>query len=917
VGHPGSPRQAHSAEIVRFHQNGGLTCLSDEAAGQTNVANGGESPDMPAVPEMTERERVCAALFEGILRTKSSMDEAIAELRLLLNDDALADRVIAIRERDLTALDSWPPPNSICGTEHFTSWYSGVQGSDRFWPDLAKMLIADPRWADAVPSIDEQSHQIVRLLGDPRVDGFRRQGLVLGHVQSGKTANFTATIAKAADAGYRLFIVLAGVHNSLRTQTQERLDKQLVELNPGDWVPLTASGTDGDFAASVPLRPLVSTGSSKVLLVVKKERSRLESLRDWLARANEAESLNRLPVLVIDDESDQAGVNTAPEPETDRTTINGLITEVLLQCPRLTYVAYTATPFANLLINPGDRNDLFPRDFVYALPKPVGYFGSEELFGSRASEEDEDGDSTGHNMIRIIDEAEASVHQRQPGAVFAPSITPSLDAAIRWLVLATAARRVRSGHSAHSSMLVHADWQTQPHFQYQDLISDHLEHLRGEWLSGSQDAWRSQWLAETDLEPAEAHGLRPIGFNELADEVTSVLEDVRVLVENSSSGERLLYTDDPVTVIAIGGNTLSRGLTVEGLVSSFFTRGAKQSDTLLQMGRWFGYRPGYADLPRIWTTKSLAADFKFLSQLESDLRREIQLMIEEGSTPESVPIRMLAHPHLHLTRPSAMRFAVRGSASYGGKYPQTVLFRHDDRAELRANQDAARLFLRRAVDAGASVKQSVSRVVVRDVPVELVIDFIQAYRFHPNAETNPRLLTDYIDSQLKHDALRMWNVVVVTRRPDAGGGTPSLDLGLGFDVPLITRAKLRPNDGRSSSTSDTADIKGLISQPDRIADLIEEGVPDPGSNLGRIKTRTDSGRAVLLLYPIDKDSTPTRPTNLNRVPLGAADHVIGLAISFPEAHKDTQFVETLMVNLELVDAEGFNGGTDFGSDGHE
>lgn len=851
----------------------------------------------------TPKHEALIDLYNQVLRKSLSPQEARQALLQAVDDPTLVDQAIKLREETLASSDSWPPPNTLVGRAEqspWSHWYTGVGDEDRFWPALKDLLCEDPDWMAAVPSLDQQSHDIVRQLGNPTDEEFSRRGLVLGRVQSGKTANYTSVIAKAADAGYRLFIVLAGMHNSLRAQTQERLSQQLVDQNPESWCPLTDLGDAGDFTDDTSMPPLVATGNKPVLIVVKKQKSRLESLVRWLQQAREDGSLQRTPALVVDDECDQASVNSSSDPEYERSTINRLITE-LVKCPRLSYVAYSATPFANLLINPADLEDLYPRDFVYALPKPDGYFGSVDLFGSRGSRDE--GIDDGHDMIRVIPPEEASVHERYRGGPLAPNVTDSLDAAIRWLIMATAARRLRAGRPQHSSMLVNTDVAIDTHFHYAGIIEAHVKTLKAGWHAGDRKRWLDLWGTETEREPAVAHGLEPVGFEAIDPEIAGILDDLAVVVDNSRSEDRLLYGDEPRTVIAVGGNTLSRGLTLRGLVSSFFTRSSKQSDTMLQMGRWFGFRPGYTDLSRIWTTAPLQESFRFLGELEEALRQEIDEMIEQGHTPGDVPVRIRTHPHMHVTSPNKMRFAVPGSASYSRRYPQTVLFRHRNLDEIQQNQEAARSLVRNALGAGSPMQQGAARTVIRDVPAETVMDFIGRYSFHPDSMTSSDLLLEYISRQLACGALEIWNIVIISRKPDPAGATPTLDLGTGFPVPLITRSRLGRGVEISDSVRDTADIKGLIDQEHRIADLVDEGLEDPGTNLGRVEERTRSGRAVVLLYPIDKDSEPA-PEHLGpRVALGAADHLVGLALAFPEAAKGSDVSETLMADPVRLEGE--------------
>lgn len=839
--------------------------------------------------DLTPRERGVLDQLEMLLRQNNSLQEAARKLAVMLEDQGLVERVVAARqrianERRYIALDT-----ALIDPEDAPEpWYTGPSAEDLFWPAFRATLEADPGWKDAVESLDAASTDVVGLLADPHSPTIATRGLVLGHVQSGKTANFTATIAKAADAGYRLFIVLSGVHNALRRQTQLRLDEQLYEPHKAKWLQLT--GEHQDFGNPVKALALVAGTDLRLLAVVKKNVSRLTRLRDWLEQANAEGGLNTCPVLIIDDESDQASPNAARDPELDRTKINKLIVE-LLGLPRVAYIGYTATPFANVLINPADVRDMYPRSFIYALPKAPTYFGSEELFGRAVVEDDEDESSNPHDMIRTVPEEEAELYKVSRTEPVVAQVSPALAEAIQWFVLATAARRVRSGKTQHSSMLIHTTMRVDPQLQYLPVIREFVKNLRDDLVAGGSEPWELQWNDEALREPAERHGLREVMFQELSPVLPDVLGDIRVVADNSRSTERLIYTDDPAAVIAVGGNTLSRGLTLEGLVSSFFLRTASTYDSLLQMGRWFGYRPGYGDLPRIWTTEDLAEDFRFLAEVERDLRLEVDRYTAEGASPRELPVRLRLHPRMQVTAKNKMHFAVPGEASYSGQRPQTTYFRHRDDNELRANHAAARGLLNHALEEGASVERQASRVLVRDVNADTVIDFVERFAFHPDTELRSSLLKGYINGQREHQSLETWNLAVITRRPPA----TAIDLGLDQPVPLITRSKLA-----RSSTASTANIGTLMSRPDRVADLLDAAEAAQMSDQQLLDTRTDSGRGLLLLYPIDKDSVPRPSAGDRRSPLEAVDHLVGVAFSFPRAAVGSEPADWIQVDPALL-----------------
>jgi hypothetical protein len=359
------------------------------------------------------------------------------------------------------------------------------------------------------------------------------------------------------------------------------------------------------------------------------------------------------------------------------------------------------------------------------------------------------------------------------------------------------------------------------------------------------------------------------------------------------STDRLVYGEEPQTVIAIGGNTLSRGLTLEGLTVSFFIRTATAYDTLLQMGRWFGYRPGYADLPRIWMTDELADWFKDLATVEQEMRYDIERYELEHLTPLDFAVRIRTHPKLSITAASKMRAAVDVAVSYGGRRLQTIVFQHRDHDWLLGNLEAARGLLAAARQDGAfSERRPSGQWIVRGISVDRVLSFLASYQFQGRQfDLKTDLILDYIHAQNEAGSLTRWNVAVMGRSSE-GAELGTIDLGLDDRVPLIRRARLKRSD------VDYADIKALMSKEDRVVDLDiapEEARQKDDAELQMLRNPPDwspteyagigeRGVGLLLLYPISKDSPPRAKS---RVPLDAVEHVIGLGLVFPEPETDT------------------------------
>ena len=305
------------------------------------------------------------------------------------------------------------------------------------------------------------------------------------------------------------------------------------------------------------------------------------------------------------------------------------------------------------------------------------------------------------------------------------------------------------------------------------------------------------------------------------------------------------------------------------------------------MGRWFGYRPGYEDLPRIWTTDGLADDFRFLSEIESELRSEIARYASENAKPSELPVRIRTHPRMQVTARSKMQFAVPGEASYSASRPQTTYFYNQNSDVIRSNYNAGRRLIEKALAAGTQPDIQTSRIVLEDIAADVILDFISNFSFHDDTELRSNLLRNYIEKQRKVGALETWNVAVITRQ----GSDPSVDLGFTTKVPLLTRSKLT-----KSSNDQTANIGTLMSRPDRVADLMDSATAANAAPEELLQARNESGRALLLLYPIDKDSQPKQSARKVRENLQASDHLLGAAFSFPSADPRAESSNTVQVN---------------------
>jgi hypothetical protein len=795
---------------------------------------------------------------------------AAAALRQYNVPDEIVDALVERYEHHVGVIKELTSPSYMMRAGRMT-WYAGPRPGDPCWWKLRSSLEDAPGFDVAsIDELDESTTRIVSLLEHPATIDFTTKGLVLGHVQSGKTTNYTGVVAKAADRGYRLVIVLSGIHNELRRQTQDRLIAQLIDPNPELWHQLTEPERDFRPTANAPAY-FTQYSTQKVLCVVKKNAVVLRKLIAWLGEASP--QLEQTPALVIDDEADQATIATQ--------TINPLVRALLDVLPRVGYIGYTATPFANLLIDPSS-DDLYPRDFIVDLPKPATHFSTESIFGREPLDGEDPGDYDDEalDMVRVVPDDEiAFVRPASNRDVdgFQAVVDGELRRAILYFWLTTAARRVRGSGVPHSTMLIHTSVRVAVHESFREPIED-LQFDVLERLGPSDDPLmqelRDIWIQETARVDAEALGEHPVTFEALLPNLPDVVRQSRVILDNSRSEDRLDYTGDPVVAIAVGGNTLSRGLTLEGLSVSYFVRAASAYDTLLQMGRWFGYREGYADLPRIWMTRELQGWFRHLAGVEAEIRRDIARYMQDDVTPEIFAVRIQAHPTLAITAAAKMKDAVLAHAAYGGLRIQTRYFRADDGDWLIQNQDAAKTLVSRLGGLGAADPSAAVTAghLWRGVPTETVLEFLDRYRVHEKAPDNDtRMIHRYVKSRNDRGRLAQWNVALIG---SSTAGCGSFDYGEGIAVPRVIRARIE------DTPAHEADIKTLMSRRDAAVDLDLTGETTLTEHkIIELRREQAPDTPLLTLYAIDARSPTSRKL---REELGAVTDVIGIGIVFPK-----------------------------------
>lgn len=795
-------------------------------------------------------------------------------------------------------------------------WYGGPSDTG-IWSGLRKYLIEVKEWDEepTVNSIDEASSKIVSLLNNPGESSFATRSLVIGYVQSGKTANMTAVAAKAVDANYKFVIILAGMTDVLREQTQKRIETDLINQDPDRWYRWTTVDMEFSHVPDAGFPPL--NPASRHLAVIKKNKWVLQRFLTMLENTP-AHILRNIPFLVIDDECDQASVN-ASRFQDEMTAINELIRTILHRLPRAAYIGYTATPFANVLIDPAvsiepeSPDDLYPKDFIVALPKPHDYFGAESLFGRGLLDADESlPDSDGYDMIRLVKDEE--IYQLRPASYrdresFRLTVTPSLEKAIRYYLLASAARCERDQSDKHSCMLIHTTVYVGPHFDASRRVKEFLTGIIERLESQDQQLLfelEEQWNGECARVEAAQFGNDEVTFTELFEHLLTVVRSVEVVVENGISEARLDFPDDSAKrFIVIGGSVLARGLTIEGLIVSFFLRTSSQYDSLMQMGRWFGFRPGYEDLPRVWMTRDMRDGFKDLATVEAEIRNDIDVYRAQDCTPLDFAVRIRKIPGMSITARNKMLSAEYCDISFANEHVQTTRFEHSKKSWLDDNWQAGSLLVNEALNNGERQPVTVSRGrLLRDVPVGCIIRFLRNYKTHQTHKVfDEEKLIDYIESQNSRDAgsLAEWNIGII----EPVNGAPSQkEFGLLGRVRTSVRSMLwETKDG-------DADIKALMSKGDVLIDCpdIKAGATDTWDSLKFRRKGSIGDIPLVILYPIEALSEPMTAANMrgktSRVALNAAGDVLGVGLLFPSAKVDTP-VHYLRARLSEGDYEEY------------
>lgn len=713
-----------------------------------------------------------------------------------VSDDEVRDII-----SDNTIMKDMPAPNIVYSAT-WKPWLSDYRGqidwsySNRY----LKYLNFDKHWAkSSVDSIDSASDEILSHCGNPfaKEDVFVK-GLVVGDIQSGKTASYTSLINKAIDAGFKLVVVFTGTTNELRAQTQKRLDYEVIGLTRAEKDEqfqvvgvgkyetrsrvncLTNANIKGDIKSPNGSYN-ISKESSAYLAVIKKRPSTLKSvikvIRSGELCLKDSECKLPLPVLVIDDEADLASINTNDtEKLKEASGTNKLIRTLLCKtCRNVTYVGYTATPFANVFVKPyqkvqaEDADDIFPDDFIITLPTPAGYSGVKDFFGITRNSRFED-TPVRKDLLAVISESDRSgfkdyrdedIPSKEQTNLFFPQ---SLKEAMMCFLIGVGVK-ISRGIRENCTMLVNVDVRTIYNESLRDNVRSSFNTLCNQFsvLPEIREEFKNYW--ERKMKPISEHRFQEQertfkdDWNEIEkgieEAISWKLSDSVKLITGSKESDTLDYSlTDHALYIVVGGPKLSRGLTLEGLSVSYYGRRARAFDTLLQMGRWFGYRKGWIDVCRVFTTKEIANDFIEAAISLESFKHQIERMNKEKSTPREFGLQVLTYTTLMMpTSRSKMREAVKQKITFSGTLSQVLDYKFKDK-EHNAN------LVQRLVDrfGPAHKKKDRSNYVMEHIDGKDILAFLKSYRC-PSATVG--LWADYIERLYNtlHE-LRDWTVVL-------------------------------------------------------------------------------------------------------------------------------------------------------------
>lgn len=812
---------------------------------------------------------------------------------------------------------------------------------------------------EIVDQIEGTTIRLLRRLRRGTENNKPVKGLVIGNVQSGKTANMAALMAMSADWGWNVFIILSGTIENLRKQTQTRLFNDLSDVGNLRWMSLEHLSRQSPQGSRAQDLHFESNFNERYFTVCLKNSGRLKKMIQWIQA--DANKKRQMRILVIDDEADQAGINTADISTSERKKVNQCICDIVnnntekhkpSDTPYLAmnYIGYTATPYANILNEAGEES-LYPRSFIATLGVSKEYFGPQQIFGVTG------GDYGGLDIVRVIsDDNLDEIKEIHEGTGIEGLIPDSLKDALCWFIDGVACMRYW-GYRKPVSMLIHTSQRTPHHKNIAEAIMgwyatdskteirNHCEKVWNDETKKFDKAKLREQYQDYDIDDSHIRdypGFMDIcpGIDELIAEKPTHIElgddgdlhynnGIHLCIDNCKNNGvnedgmymRLAYPDESSmpdkapAFIVIGGTTLSRGLTLEGLISTYFLRSVCQADTLMQMGRWFGYRKGYELLPRIWITKKTNSQFRFLSDLDQELRDEIYNMDITGKIPANYGPRVKNTPgysFIRITARNRMQSAQDTDMDYSGSFNQTYLF---DRDRDRLHDNLVNTF-----DFIESLKQPEKHKEInghadgtfiwRNVDFSRVKEYLEKYHFNENMHfaNNIESIIQWVTTITDEGKLNKWNIIL----PSNGDKDASVWHSPIGDIRKATRTQKIESVGKPY-----IDIGALRNPKDIVADidLSDNSLPQ---EVAQVLNHFTSGQAKsvrniagldttpqMIIYIVDKDSKKRRDSQ-TRVDLNAPEDIAGLCLNIPGGQQGADYAATVSihVNNNIFDDDG-------------
>jgi hypothetical protein len=859
---------------------------------------------------MTQLEQYVAVSIQGERIDEAELMERLRTFNTIVKPTLPESDLETVARRLAEQLPIDMDLGSVITSRDYEPWLKGRKQDIDWgrWLAYKTLLLKQRRPPTVIEKTDELTDEILDLAGDPAEPGsWKRRGLVLGDVQSGKTGTYLALFNKAADAGYRLFILLAGNTEVLRQQTQVRLDEAFIGRDSSNLIPRKGSNVTPRKHIGVGLirRDLAqASGMTTVLrdfrrssyeasnitiqtnaahpyvFVVKKNKPVLNALIAWLEeQATATGGMLSEPVLMLDDESDYASINT--KSETDPTSINKAIRDMLRLFSRSSYVAFTATPFANIFIDHGVDNDLFPRNFVYSLEAPTNYVGSVQTFGTTET-------VTTGGLTELTD-VEGFIPLGHKSSLQVTQLPESLTDAADTFLLSNAIRDLRGDADQPRAMLVNVSRYKAVQRQVFDLLTQAVSETKtAVELHYAEVGTQHSVIQRLQRRFEAEYATTGVIWPDVLRQLPKAISDVRVRLFNSDTDKRLqeedAQWDRPARMIAVGGDVLSRGLTLEGLCVSYFYRRVTASDTLMQMGRWFGYRDGYQDLCRIWINAESADNYRFAADSIEELRTDLRLMLRQKLTPEDFGLAVRKHPGaLLITARNKMKNAQEVSRTIGlaGRRLETTTLLRDHAQNRRALKR-----LVEAIDTGDAYDPTPNgwhRWLSIDKGI--IAEFLRGYgEWAPRSDPffSGVTLSNWVRT-VKAGKFARWDVALANGRRDA------VPITIGArELPLPQRVLRRDGDllrvsGRSRRLAGPTDLAGMLDPHIRKKIEAEYKAQQPGKSSPESIYYPHLERPVLIIFPLGS-AEPNEGADgeeQHNVVIGKDDYLVALKVAIP------------------------------------